>query len=140
MAGDRQIALPYRMGLPVWHGTALSRRGTAVVRRLSRDQRFSDYGRGSGPIAMPDQADTRRKIRAQISGFGKAANRPAATAQPSRWRADGGATALDHILRRFLQILNQSWRSDRASRASSWMTAGLGPDQVRSGTGMATMG
>src|SRR3954452_20678253 len=45
--------------------------------------------------AMPDQAGARRGNKAQISGFGEAANRPVATAQPSRWRADGGATALD---------------------------------------------
>jgi hypothetical protein len=62
-----------------------------------------------------DLSPNRRRARekAQISGFGGTANRPAATAQPSRWRAVDGATALDLNI----EMLPQAIRSATALRS-----------------------
>jgi hypothetical protein len=74
-------------------------------------------GRSFAPTGAPESVDEalappryRTKpaqdagIGVQISGFGKAANRPAATAQPSRWRTGRCETTPDQILRRFLGV------------------------------------
>src|SRR3954453_10076474 len=82
-------------------GCRSDRLGAATLSwgRLLRDQHSNERGHGSGAISAPDQAGKGAGIGAQISGFGEAANQSVATAQPLRWRADSGATALDRNIK-----------------------------------------